>query len=1086
MNDYTNQIRQALSQVRSLSDEKEVLEGKLASAIKKGTELVILANSLRNQANLPQNVVFHYTETKSQSRRTGDSGTKHPTADHDSEEGKYKAILQKSVNRIEVLQVENSNLEENTKHALYGLSLLETEVDRLQKALEKPCTSAPEALNEEAEPDGKEADNFGSGKNDKKDSSDDENDNEGEDEDEDEEEVIYHKDHVDAHGATDGVSDAEKSPSELFKQFLAEIEMTGIGKLATGEQLIRRCKHGAFPPLLIAHLRGVASAASVDVDEAKHLLYINLLVQNLSRAALSSESYMHGRAVLVAASRDIEAEVMRLLLAWIPGTLTLTDSGGPSSSSPQSCSFTSQGKERPSTSSDKEETSIKTRIILMALCCVKLFHAMGLPRRVFIFLETLHVIFAWHQHRCPLRSSAVAQVIHILTDTGRTEFSGGQQDHLLSEDARTHFTTFIAETSGVHVDDVKGWLIWPLPDKTLREGQGFRAYQETERCRQLRELMGIPDFPSIDLWGNTSSSKLSRNKVLPSDDVGWLNFFKQHWLSRQKMSAHGVKKDVETCFGELESSLYVTMLQYSPERRQWLYSGASACMPLSPGAALSHITAMLHTDSIQEKRLLSSSKDVEIGSIAEGDVWTPLHQAELTNFSRADVASLFRSGFATARHAYLMELWTALVALSLRGLLEAYTSEPLCDPSVAMAAMVMLSNIPAPWGGAENPEVVRIVVRATQCLTMSSCGRDPSYNLLSMQGSLHGRAIGHFLSTAMSYMPALVINLDRRRDRWHKLCTMAAQHGLAPIRIGAYDATLFRKVDEDMTTVTTAATALDTMVVTHWDSTLNSSFDTTCRSIAAMPMTMSERACAASHTRVWRIIAGQPNDPLEQQKVKELALHGGLRGGHMTPTSLREGTDVAASDPDGEWFLILEDDAYVCQYEFRYERGRRHSAGVVGGRPLLDFQHRVRRAVDALPTEADLLYLGRAIPPSGRGPRQSGGLFKVKYAWQLHAYMIRRKTARFLLRELPVDAPADNFIASRIHDGSLTAYATEFQLMRQPRLDSQAGSDINHSGRLDSGWQEPSEQRQRNVKNKKNKYNKKRKHDAFNDVSHYD
>ena len=48
---------------------------------------------------------------------------------------------------------------------------------------------------------------------------------------------------------------------------------------------------------------------------------------------------------------------------------------------------------------------------------------------------------------------------------------------------------------------------------------------------------------------------------------------------------------------------------------------------------------------------------------------------------------------------------------------------------------------------------------------------------------------------------------------------------------------------------------LESDVSLYWNSTLNSTFDSKCTVNASTPMTASERACAASHLRVWRHIS---------------------------------------------------------------------------------------------------------------------------------------------------------------------------------------------------------------------------------------
>jgi hypothetical protein len=189
---------------------------------------------------------------------------------------------------------------------------------------------------------------------------------------------------------------------------------------------------------------------------------------------------------------------------------------------------------------------------------------------------------------------------------------------------------------------------------------------------------------------------------------------------------------------------------------------------------------------------------------------------------------------------------------------------------------------------------------------------------------------------------------------------------------------------------------------------------------------------------------------LDTELVAQLRTQSSLRDGHLTPSVRREGGSATDNAEDDEWFLILEDDAYVCERTAK-KSSRDASLGMAVGGASDAFPAAVRNALDALPSDADILYLGRAVPSGNKawGKPHKGGLVQLNYVWQLHAYLIPRHTARRLLKELPVDCPADNFLARLIHEGSLTAYTLEQQLVRQPTaMADRSHTDIAHSGRM--------------------------------------
>jgi hypothetical protein len=103
--------------------------------------------------------------------------------------------------------------------------------------------------------------------------------------------------------------------------------------------------------------------------------------------------------------------------------------------------------------------------------------------------------------------------------------------------------------------------------------------------------------------------------------------------------------------------------------------------------------------------------------------------------------------------------------------------------------------------------------------------------------------ISQYLDRCLQKVPSFVINLDRRYDRWKMLLRISEQHGIIPMRIPAVDG-----LDTSISIPISDVTKI-------WDTTLNASFDSHCLEYVSQSMTDSERACAASHLMIWRMIS---------------------------------------------------------------------------------------------------------------------------------------------------------------------------------------------------------------------------------------
>mmetsp|Transcript_75210 Transcript_75210/g.200785 ORF Transcript_75210/g.200785 Transcript_75210/m.200785 type:complete len:260 (-) Transcript_75210:7-786(-) len=213
-----------------------------------------------------------------------------------------------------------------------------------------------------------------------------------------------------------------------------------------------------------------------------------------------------------------------------------------------------------------------------------------------------------------------------------------------------------------------------------------------------------------------------------------------------------------------------------------------------------------------------------------------------------------------------------------------------------------------------------------------------------------------------------VINLERRRDRWRRVRGRLSRLGLSFARFAAVD-----PADGDLVPVSDVAQ--------RWCTTRNSEYAANILPHRVVSMSASERGCAASHLRLWRL--------------------------------------VAASN---RALLVLEDDA----------------------QPLGQFSTRFAAALADVP-RGGVLYLGWTRgAPLGQRVLPNSEVFRAKYLWTTVAYMIWPKAARRLLGRLPVDQPVDNFLACSVCDGVVDGYAVWPKLVKQA-AGWGVGSDVEHS-----------------------------------------
>lgn len=279
-----------------------------------------------------------------------------------------------------------------------------------------------------------------------------------------------------------------------------------------------------------------------------------------------------------------------------------------------------------------------------------------------------------------------------------------------------------------------------------------------------------------------------------------------------------------------------------------------------------------------------------------------------------------------------------------------------------------------------------------------------------------------------------VINLDRRPDRWRHIALLSDRCGITAIRVRAVDGAAksalaagseYGDDSQDAQRSQAAEIPAEDVSLT-WDSSLNAKFDAGCLVNPHTPLTAAERACAASHLKVWRAIAalrtgdagaqdhlgrtsgGQQGIDTAQQLY---AMHGITRLGSDSARGLSKKGEVEKQTSEGDqtdagdYYIIFEDDANVSAAKQD------------------DFRREVAYLMKRLPNSVDVLYLGGALPKRAaefRSHLMHGGAFlKVNYIWMLHAYVLRGRAVDALLSNLPINSPVDNFLASLIYHKQL-------------------------------------------------------------------
>jgi len=232
---------------------------------------------------------------------------------------------------------------------------------------------------------------------------------------------------------------------------------------------------------------------------------------------------------------------------------------------------------------------------------------------------------------------------------------------------------------------------------------------------------------------------------------------------------------------------------------------------------------------------------------------------------------------------------------------------------------------------------------------------------------------------------SIIVNLERRPDRLYA-CLDRLESACPELSCSRFVAT-----DGKATCIS------ESEVVTSWNTARNCVYQrirsrrkgwNDLASYRELTLTLSpgERGCASSHIRAWT-------------HCLELA----QQSNHDRP------------------LLVLEDDAA----------------------PTPEFREVLRRALDAVPADAHVLYLGYSQAADWRR-EISPDVVEAEYVWTTVAYVIWPAGARYLLGNLPVDQPVDNWMAGHNASGGLKAYCTRPKIVLQAEPWN-VNSDVMHS-----------------------------------------
>lgn len=239
------------------------------------------------------------------------------------------------------------------------------------------------------------------------------------------------------------------------------------------------------------------------------------------------------------------------------------------------------------------------------------------------------------------------------------------------------------------------------------------------------------------------------------------------------------------------------------------------------------------------------------------------------------------------------------------------------------------------------------------------------------------------VSSELMNLETIIISLERRPDRLEG-CLKRLQTECAEL-----PCSLFKATDGRETIISEEEVSM------NWNTARNVDFqriratrkgwnDLETYQVRQLDLSPGERGCSSSHIRAWRHClesAGDTDKPL----------------------------------------LVLEDDAA----------------------PTPEFRAILCRALKALPSDADVLYLGYSQAADWRR-EITEDLVEAEYLWTTVGYIVWPKGARLLLSQLPVNEPVDNWMAGLCAENSIKAYAVRPKIVRQADAWN-VNSDVHHS-----------------------------------------
>jgi len=277
---------------------------------------------------------------------------------------------------------------------------------------------------------------------------------------------------------------------------------------------------------------------------------------------------------------------------------------------------------------------------------------------------------------------------------------------------------------------------------------------------------------------------------------------------------------------------------------------------------------------------------------------------------------------------------------------------------------------------------------------------------LRSRKSLDGLEALHARS-ALQNLPCIVINLGRRPDRMDG-CAQRLAARCPGLRFERFIATDGKATPIPFEEVSTSWHTARNVVYQKRRAIRKGWDDLDTYKERHLELSPGERGCSSSHVRAWRHCleqAGDTNKPV----------------------------------------LVLEDDAA----------------------PTAEFPQVLSRALAALPSDADLLYLGYSQAAEWRR-EVTPELVESEYVWTTVAYIVWPSCARKLLSQLPINEPVDNWMAGLCAAGNVKAYCVRPKIVLQAdawNVNSDVAhsdehywgpcSDIHHSDEFNGGPSEP-------------------------------